>query len=399
MHDPLQQVRQLQEALASDKIPLAFLIGAGCPVSVRIPIDGTSLDRPLIPDIEGLTQAVKERLQQQAKDGEALAALLSRVGGDANIESLLTQVRGLAQVVGEGAIDGMDAKRLTELDSRIGELISALVNQDLPPGDTAYDRLARWIAGIARQHPIVLFTTNYDLLLEQALENRRVPFFDGFVGSRRAFFDPASIDELGGSLPRRWTRLWKLHGSVNWWLTQQAGLTTVVRADHHETGQRRLIHPSHLKYEESRRMPYLAMIDRLRAFLRQGPAVLITSGYSYRDEHLNEVLAQGLEANPNIVCFALLHGRLDRYPKALRIASGHPHLSLMALDGGVLRSRRASWGVSNADSEVDKDLSFAWNGSGGSAKQLRLTLGDFGRFTQLLALALAAVPSGVETDS
>ena len=42
-----------------------------------------------------------------------------------------------------------------------------------------------------------------------------------------------------------------------------------------EEGQRRVIHPSHLKYQESRRMPYLAMVDRLREFLRVPTAALI----------------------------------------------------------------------------------------------------------------------------
>ena len=40
------------------------------------------------------------------------------------------------------------------------------------------------------------------------------PHFDGFVGSREPFFDIASIEQ--DEIPRRWARLWKLHGSINW---------------------------------------------------------------------------------------------------------------------------------------------------------------------------------------
>ncbi len=35
--------------------------------------------------------------------------------------------------------------------------------------------------------PIELFTTNYDLLLEEALEDEEIPYFDGFVGSKKSF--------------------------------------------------------------------------------------------------------------------------------------------------------------------------------------------------------------------
>lgn len=36
-----------------------------------------------------------------------------------------------------------------------------------------------WISGTGREHPVEIFTTNYDLLFEQALERTHVPFFDG----------------------------------------------------------------------------------------------------------------------------------------------------------------------------------------------------------------------------
>ena len=44
-----------------------------------------------------------------------------------------------------------------------------------------------------------------------------------------------------------------------------------------------LIYPSHLKYEQSRKMPYLAMIDQLNRFIRQPNSLLIVSGYSFND--------------------------------------------------------------------------------------------------------------------
>lgn len=71
-------------------------------------------------------------------------------------------------------------------------------------------------------------------------------------------------------IPARWTRLWKLHGSINWEKNEETvngnKVTRVVRVTREAAAGKVMIFPSHLKFEQSRRMPYLAMLDRLRAF-------------------------------------------------------------------------------------------------------------------------------------
>jgi hypothetical protein len=52
--------------------------------------------------------------------------------------------------------------------------------------------LAAWAARAGYRLPVELFTVNYDPLPESAFE-RRVPYFDGFVGNLKATF----ITELG----------------------------------------------------------------------------------------------------------------------------------------------------------------------------------------------------------
>ena len=163
------------------------------------------------------------------------------------------------------------------------------------------------------------------------MEAERVPYFDGFVGSDRTFLDLASIDQ--DALPARWARLWKIHGSINWWRTAAGN---IERHADLKDGAQQMIHPSHLKYDESRRMPYLAMLDRLRNFLLSGQAVLVTCGYSFSDRHLNDVILQGLTANPSAICFALLFGDRAKYPVAVAAARTRANLSLLAVDGAVL---------------------------------------------------------------
>ena len=41
--------------------------------------------------------------------------------------------------------------------------------------------LVFWISGTSREHPIEIFTTNYDLLLEEIMERAEIPLFDEFL--------------------------------------------------------------------------------------------------------------------------------------------------------------------------------------------------------------------------
>lgn len=389
-HCPYRQSTLLQQALSPDKMRIAFLLGAGCPVSIRIS-DGES-SKPLIPDIRGLTNMVNEKLSKSEKYKDSYNTLLKRFNGglpaNPTIEDILSHIRALHDVVRDGNIDGLDKKTLAALDAEICMITTEVVGVDLPELGTPYHQLATWIGGIHRAHPIEVFTPNYDLLVEQALESHKIPFFDGFVGSKQAFFDLTSMESE--SLPSRWARVWKVHGSVNWWRTET---DEVVRRENHSVGDRQMIYPSHLKYDQSRRMPYLAMLDRLRDFLARGQAVLVTSGYSFADQHLNEVILHGLRSNPTAICFGLLFGERSSYSAALVAAYKHPNLSLLAADGAVLGTIERDWRADEQTSHALHGISVSKKVTAENTESVLNTcefmLGDFKNFGSFLAQQLS----------
>jgi len=285
-------------------------------------------------------------------------------------------------VAGKESVRGLTAMELDQLDIDICKFIVNLVNKKLPGNDTAYNKVAEWIRAIKRTQPVEIFTTNYDLLMEQALEQHRVPYFDGFVGSHRTFFDPYAMED--DSLPPRWARLWKLHGSINWCQSDRG----VVFRSEMSSGQRHVIHPSHLKYEESRRMPYLAMIDRLRSFLKKTSSILITCGYSFRDQHLNANLLEGLQGNSTAIVFALVHGELKKYPNAIGLASTRANFNLLAEDEAIIGTKRALWIEKENPDNSSQQIAIEWvvkdKNKANSPKQAQFKLGDFARFGALL---------------
>jgi SIR2-like domain len=241
------------------------------------------------------------------------------------------------------------------------------------------------VNAVRRGNPVEIFTTNYDLLMEQALDECRVPYFDGFAGVRRPFFDLRAMEE--DMLPPRWARLWKLHGSINW--HQGAGKSVFRGSAKEDCGPKRVIHPSHLKYEEGRRMPYLAMIDRLRAFLKKPTLAIIISGYSFRDDDINEVIVQGLESTQTAIAFALLFGQLNDYPKAVELTRERSNLTLLAQDGAIISGQEAKWLAKDAEAiSPDKIRWVKWTPVDPAKKDgkwgAELLLGDFVVFGQFL---------------
>lgn len=382
-HDPIRQANYIQQSLSQDKKPIGIFLSAGCPLAIKIKINGC--DSPLIPSIDGLTKAVCDELASSGKK-DALETIFTHFKTDGretpNIEDILSHIRSLRQVVGKETVRGLTATELDQLDHDICDTIVTMVSKELSSNDTPYHKVAAWIGAIQRTQPIEIFTTNYDLLMEQALEQYRVPYFDGFIGSHRTFFDPYAIEE--DKLPPRWARLWKLHGSINWRQNDKG----VVSRGEIVNGQRHVIHPSHLKYEESRRMPYLAMIDRLRSFLKKPSSILITCGYSFRDQHLNANLLEGLQGNSTAIVFALVHGELKKYPNAIGLANTGANFNLLAEDEAIIGTKRALWIEKENTDNSSHQIAVEWEAKdekkANSLKNARFKLGDFARFGALL---------------
>ena len=378
-HDQIKHLRSLRLLLSQDKSPLGFFLAAGCPLSVK---DGAG--NSLLPDMVGLSKIISEAHTADAADSpyNRLMEELGKAGKNVkNIEEVLTYIRSMKEVsTGGGTVRGFSETELGGLEKEICSTISRAVSKDLPDGDNSYRRFARWASSIDRAIPVEMFTTNYDLLLEQALEEQGVPFYDGFSGSRYPFFDIHSVQE--NELPRYWARLWKLHGSVNWKTIKGE----VCRVSKDVVGSPELIYPSKLKYDQSRKMPFLAMSDRLTYFLLKPHAVLFVCGYSFGDEHINDTIINALKVNQSANVIALMFGDMKKKdpagefncPEAVKRALERPNLSVWHDEEAVICSQQREW--AKFEDTKNEFANF-------TLKKVndRVSLGDFDAFTTFLA--------------
>lgn len=389
-HDAQKMVTDLRDHLARHDKPIAFFFGAGTSCSVIVPAGGSGKAQPLIPAVPGLTAACKkdggDLGAQYAKAWSLIEAHCADAKQEAHVENVLSRLRMMLNAIGkDDTLSGLKSAELVKLEECVRKTIARLVTPDLKglPTDFPHREFARWLAKTSRRACVEIFTVNYDVLIEHALESERVPVFDGFVGSYRPFFHPDSLRRAETAPGANWTRLWKMHGSVTWRRIEQEGRTRVVRGDPDPAGE--MILPSFQKYDESRQQPYAAFTDRLARFLEQDDALLIVAGFSFGDEHINNLIFGALENRPRTHVYALQFEELAEDSILIKRAYQRSNLIVIGPETGVIGGRRDKWTPSECPSFMDgvfelKDVAAA----GGTSKVGRMRIGDFASFCQFL---------------
>lgn len=371
----------LRQILSQGRKRIGLLVGAGAPMALRVNAAGTLVSeggRSLMPGVEALTNQAIEALDGQQKS--AAQALRAELGAAANIESILTRIRLLQQALGPAQVHGLNAEGYKALGEEVCKKIGEVVGAPLPKERNPYTELISWVSGTLRAHAVEIFTTNYDLLFEEAFERSRASYFDGFTGGHLPFFDPVSV--ASDDLPPRWSRLWKLHGSLGWALEGDS----VVRGRGRTASQ--LVYPDHLKYELTQKQPYSALFERLRQFLLTPDSILLTSGFSFRDAHICAVLDEALAMNANASVMAFQYMPLASEEPACKLAYERPNLSVYASDGAVIGGVKGMWRPGDPPKNWEDIRSTFW-GPKWPGEQSTFLLGDFAVFTRFCALAQA----------
>jgi hypothetical protein len=381
IHNPDRFMIDLRQILAQGKKRIGLLIGAGAPVSVRVNSQGMldSNGCALIPNIEGLTKQVLTNLDDDSK--KVIDSFLPELGNVPNIETILTKIRRLSQAIGKAKVHGLDDSGYSNLADTICKNIGKIVNRSLPKEHNPYTQLASWIGGAHRDHPIEIFTPNYDLLLEEAFERLRLPYFDGFSGAHKPFFDATSISD--DTLPSRWSRIWKIHGSLGW----EIGPDSIIRTGSREATK--LIYPDHLKYDQISRQPYSALFERLRNFLKTPDSILLCTGFSFFDAHISSVIEESLASNSHTAVMAFQFRNLDEELPAAKLALSRPNMSLYARDGAIIFGVRGTWRPGQPPTEEWNSIRSTFWKSSTEGMYGEFLLGDFATLARFFSLTQA----------
>lgn len=177
---------------------------------------------------------------------------------------------------------------------------------------------------------VSIFTTNYDLFNEKALEDNNITYTTGFSSGLSKKFDInqfkyRQVDDTD-RYKDRWqpisneANLYKIHGSINWKTLSGGELFQVEDNSDSETV---VIYPTMLKHRETAQAPYSELFREFANALQKKNTTLIVMGYGFPDEHINTIISQNLKnqdftlivfgdiSEPNMEAFYKEHENLN----------------------------------------------------------------------------------------
>jgi hypothetical protein len=358
-HNPSKFAMGVSAKLAARSRHVCTFFGAGTSKSCGLP------------DVKELEQRVLGKLKPAEK------ALFEQQLKDRDLEKALSRLRRIAALLtGKTELEGLTAETAAALDRSVCQAI--VKELDTKTADlTPVMDFAAWAARTNYLTPLEVFTVNYDLLIEEAFEEFLVPYFDGFVGTLRSRFRTDLVEPLPGSdhMPAFFSRLWKLHGSLNWEWDADHKIFRCGRP----VAESAAIYPSDTKYDESRRMPFVVLQDRFRRALHQPETLTLVAGYAFGDDHLNEVIfdAATRRERSEIIVFCY-----DNIPEVLaKRAARTPNIQVAGATEAIIGGVRGQW-VPAEDTPAN-----LWSGG-------KFLLGDFKHLGAYLAKSAAIASDG-----
>lgn len=293
---------------------------------------------PLMVD---LTRQVITRLPPQS--AQLLKAVMENtVGHPWN----LMDAQDLEEIADHLETQAIALGRNTKLGSSISELLSQLYAglreqiRAIRPNVNHHVRLFQALKRLRgpQSKPIWVFTTNYDILVELAAARCELPVVDGFIGSYPRVFRSASYNWRQGRIVSSRNRspafdstdvgpfvvLFKLHGSINWWTLAQPEPGVYLAEDSATVGdsaKSTLIAPRRRKEFDVLEFPYNQIWRYAANVIGSDCKYVVTCGYSFRDEHINDMILVGPAKAGRIQLCVLAPDRLAVFDQLESVAS------------------------------------------------------------------------------
>lgn len=376
----VREVRELKTHLSYSK-NIGFFFGAGTSCALKIP------------NVEQLTDGIEAVLIDDFKKNFNLIKndLTSLVAPrKVNIEDILNQIRRIRELTGETTkvYEGVSGEAAKILDKEICTKIYSLILEKEKDADLeTTKKFFAWLSILNRDFSKEVFTTNYDLIIEKSLEASYIPYFDGFVGSYEPFFWQESIDKLVSKddLTQNWIRLWKIHGSLSWFWkedvkTKSPKIIRIGKIENIKDEKDELvIYPSKEKYDSSRKQPFIAYFDRLKNYLLNGELLFIFTGYSFSDQHINEIIFNCLRQN-NRLSVLVFFFKDEEVENLHKITSSYMNLNVFGPKKAIINGNLGEWEFSKSEFKTSTEkFDHYWDEANS-----KLILGDFNSLVNFL---------------
>ena len=279
-----------------------FLLGAGCSKEAEIPISNEMVTRVQEKLLNESTWKPYTDLYFYLKSSINYSdGIFGIFDNTFNIEKLLIVMGQIEQrdkniiypFIGSWNIRlpevaGKNFERITEFKQLINkELYEWVTPKDLVAKAKYYDGFKR----LSNEVGITLrvFSLNYDQCFEKVIGEDNV----------EQGFDPKTFEWQQSNFEgdeSKLFKLYKLHGSINWFTDKHTG--KLMHSNHSITNDPKLIFGIDTKLSSSDPFFYYTSEFR-RWILHPDCKLIVTIGYSYADQYINNLIAQALINNPS----------------------------------------------------------------------------------------------------
>lgn len=320
----LQGKRNLLEGLDPNKVleTICDKIGSFFDMKNLCFLFGSGTSAKAIPQMKGLYSGLQREIDTYSDDEREF---LGRIEDKKNIENILGVLySGRSYLSDKTDLSGEEEKSLKTINSLIGKIENYLkskldvLNADFWDDDIrkTLENYKKFYSKIALRNKelsrVNIFTTNNDMFNEVALDSLSIHFFNGFSGGVMKRFNPASFNY---TLSKRMdvaidkyepvenlVYLYKIHGSVNWIedeSTSDESFFTIKELPLRNTNTAGsvLVYPTPLKQNKSLGAPYVDLFREFQHKLLEPNTVLFAIGYSFSDEHVNDIIYRALATN------------------------------------------------------------------------------------------------------
>jgi len=301
----LKSIKQKIAELSNIK-NVSFLLGAGA-------------SSDAIPSMKAMQEEITKNMDGNTDDG--IKTLYQSIDSD-NLEKVLTILHAKKHYLqGISNADAKSKSNVEKLITHIEDSMYSKINIDISSDDATksmdlykqfYQKTALRNKDLSR---VNIFTTNNDLFNERALDTLNINYNNGFGGGLERVFNPARFHytfskKIDANLEKfepleNMVYLYKLHGSISW--IEQDGNSLFNIHEIPVTGGETkgdeshvLIYPTPLKQSQSLGSPYADLIREFQTKLSLPNSVIFIVGYSFSDEHLNNIIYQALASNSSI---------------------------------------------------------------------------------------------------
>lgn len=198
--------------------------------------------------------------------------------------------------------------------------------------------LGFWVETISKRSlhivnkQVNIFTTNFDMFIEDSCERLNIPYNDGFAGQINPVFSVANFNKIQKYKSLQFDNtsdiplfnIIKLHGSSSWIvggekINYSTGSHIPDELDSKsgddftsEYGRIAVINPNAEKHFETvLDTNYAAMLRKFTLELEKENSVLIVVGLSLVDKHIKDLLYGVMKSNPTLVVVYFSHSKYD----------------------------------------------------------------------------------------